>query len=82
MGAHGWSYDAGIVRHGEAALEAGPTCRMSGSGGSQEPLLAEAGHCIDWPGGGRCKIMETLLGAFVRYGTAALLSWSCAARGL
>lgn len=51
MGAHGWSDDAGIVRHGEAALEAGPTCRMSVSGGSQEPLLAEAGHCIVWPGG-------------------------------
>ena len=43
MGAHGWSYDAGIVRHGEAALEADPTCRMSVSGGSQEPLAGRGG---------------------------------------
>lgn len=42
----------------------------------RSPLLAEAGYCIVWPGGGRCKIMETLLSAYVRCGTAALLSWS------
>ena len=43
MGAHGWSDDSGIVRHGEAALEAGPTCRMSVSCGSQKPLAGRGG---------------------------------------
>lgn len=52
MGAHGWSDDAGIVRQGEAALEAGSTCRMSVSGGSQEPLAGRGGalhRLAGWP---------------------------------